>query len=261
LQDKFFDKNYTYFIILFVLCVSCLVIYRIGDNHYKDGIAAEKRGDLAAALKHLQEAENYRPLDSKCYIACANVYKKLAEIYKENAKATSDKDGEISLTADEYYADAMSDYNMAIKLKPKRAEYYYARGLCSLTADSGQAINDFNKAIKLGMKDIKVYYSRGCSYYNKIDYKPAIQDFSKVINAKPDFAEAYYYRGVSYFYVYNSSKSKSDDIKAMSDLNIAVKLNPSYSQAYLKRAEVYRNRKDYASATADLIKYKTLSSR
>jgi Tfp pilus assembly protein PilF len=49
--------------------------------------------------------------------------------------------------------------------------------------------------------------------------------------------------------------------RALVDLNQAIRLNPRYGQAYVTRAMVYLDKKDYAKAKQDIRKAQSLKCR
>jgi len=61
-----------------------------------------------------------------------------------------------------WVSDAISAYNMALRLKPDYAEAYYNRGTAkTLIAEHQVAIADFNEAIRLKPQFVEAYYNRG----------------------------------------------------------------------------------------------------
>ena len=61
-----------------------------------------------------------------------------------------------------WVSEAISAYNMALRLKPDYAEAYYNRGTAkTLIAEHQVAIADFNEAIRLKPQFVEAYYNRG----------------------------------------------------------------------------------------------------
>ena len=168
------------------------------------------------------------------------------------------------------YVNAIKNYNLAIKLNPNQAEYYYDLGMTwSAIGNEKRAIRNYTKAIKVNPSDPYAYYARGVSYFLISDYKKAVQDFldtielkpifyisssscchigiiysnvgtsenaiewfEKAITADPNCVNAYLGRGIQYsnLGLFN---------KAITDFNKSIKISPNYAAAYYCRAVAY----------------------
>lgn len=92
--------------------------------------------------------------------------------------------------------DAISDYTMAIKLKPTYVEAYYNRGIAyEFLKKPTQCIEDFTKAIEFNSSNIEAYYHRGLAYSSLKKYEESIDDFSKAIDLEPQRYISYFFRG------------------------------------------------------------------
>ncbi len=261
MESKFLDRNYPYLIIIFMLFIAVLVAGKLGDKFYFKGISAAKQGDYVTAIYWFEKAIPLKPRDPKIYLASANANTKIAKFYL-NSKLTArneDQDEQAFIASEDYYANARSDYNMAIKLNPKRADSYYARAVCMLEINPEDASADFSKVIKLDPRNYEAYYNRGLIYSKRGYLDKAITDYNKAIKLKPEYAEAYANRGEAFHCKYNNYKSEADYQKAMADFKTAIKLKPSYDKVYYYRSLAYRQKKDYGSAINDAIKSVSLS--
>lgn len=156
--------------------------------------------------------------------------------------------------------DAVSDLNKAIELNPEDAAAYFYRGNAYFAQEEYQgALDDFSKAIELDPGYIEAYINRGKIYHDvKNMYRRAIADYSKAIELNPEDAVNYYLRGNVYFgYEFNNHSGyprqarpykKSDERRALSDFNMAIKLNPRYDDAYVRKGYIYFNRGNYLKA-------------
>jgi tetratricopeptide (TPR) repeat protein len=97
------------------------------------------------------------------------------------------------------------------------------------------AISVFNKAIELNPRKAKAYFGRGIAYLGKFQYDKAISDFSQAIEINPTFAEAYEGRAGAYI-----GQGKLDE--AASDLNKAEEIDPTIAEAYKNRGLGYRSK-------------------
>ena len=253
MESKFLDRNYPYLIIVFMLFMAVLIAGKIGEKYYTEGVSAAKQGDYVTAIYWFEKAIPLRPRDPKVYFANANAYAALARMYDDSV-STAKNDNETEdafLTSDEYIANAVSDYNMAIKLNPKCADYYYARAMCVRGERPFEAFADFDRVIKANPRNIEAYYYRGLTYFEGGNYKLAIADATRVISLNPNYAEAYCIRGASLYFRYYKNKPESDYQKAMSDFNTAIKIKPSYDKAYYYRSLAYKHNRDFIHAISD----------
>lgn len=132
------------------------------------------------------------------------------------------------LTNNKKYDEAISNFNMAIKLEPANAFYLCDRGRAYwLKGQNSEAMADFNKAIELDPKYSGAYFYRGAVYMKDENIDKAIMEFNMAIKIAPDFSAAYLYRGIAY--------EKTGEInKADLDKKRAKELQPRV-EAVLKR--------------------------
>lgn len=96
------------------------------------------------------------------------------------------------------------------------ADDYYKNGLEKYEMkDFNGALSDFTIALEIKPDIPEAYYSRGLLYGKDLHkYKKAIKDFTKAIKLNPDYAEAFYNRGVTYRILDDMKKSCEDWHKA-----------------------------------------------
>ena len=82
------------------------------------------------------------------------------------------------------YNSALNDYNKAILLNPKKAEYYSGRANVQgvFLGNYKEAISDYSKAIKLEKNDGSFYESRADVYGKRKKYRKAIKDYTTAID-------------------------------------------------------------------------------
>jgi tetratricopeptide (TPR) repeat protein len=160
------------------------------------------------------------------------------------------------LTADDHYiqavdklrnkrkAEALSDFENALRLDPDFAPAYLYRGtLRALAADRLGAIADYNQAIRLWPNFAEAYNMRG-NAYSEDNKQAAIADYTQAIRLQFDYIQAYTNRG-------STRMAIGDKQGAISDHTQAIRLQPNYAPAYLNRGVVYSISGDQKSALAD----------
>ncbi|MDR1008577.1 MAG: tetratricopeptide repeat protein [Campylobacteraceae bacterium] len=137
------------------------------------------------------------------------------------------------------YEKALADFTEAIKIKPNEARFYYERAnFYDETGEHGKANEDFVQAVKLEPGTAEAYYNRALlyisrdSHYSRNDIR-AIEICNEMVKLYPNDPKVYYYRGVLY-----SSMGNYYDYydKALADFTQTVKLDPTYAEAYYRRA-------------------------
>ena len=143
------------------------------------------------------------------------------------------------------YLAAASDYNMANRLVPEAATGCRSMGDMFFNFGAYEsAIERYDIAIRLNPNYAEAYCNRGKANHNLEEYFPAIADFDMAIRLRLDYAEAYNYRG--------SAKSRlGQDAVAIADFDTAIRLKPDYIHAYNNRGLAKYNLRQYTSAITD----------
>jgi len=83
---------------------------------------------------------------------------------------------------------ASAEYKAAITLEPNNGEAYYRIGeLFMLQKDFAQAIQNYNDAIRLGFSEARVYFHRGyCYEFQREHLAQALADYRQTIYLRPD---------------------------------------------------------------------------
>jgi len=96
------------------------------------------------------------------------------------------------------YAEADTDFSMAIRFMPDLAEAYVNRGAARIGMRQFKAaVDDVDKALSLGVKEPqKAYYDRGLAYEWLDNPKAAYADYKKALEISPawDLAREQMYR-------------------------------------------------------------------
>ncbi len=121
---------------------------------------ADKKLQTLQKIEYLSETIRYDPYNVDAYYARAEILFELGD-----------------------YEQAISDYNILIRLLPDEADQFlFYRGFAFYhVGNYDQAINDLSKIIKKRRNSYVDYWIRGQAYEKKGDRKRAIQDFKAVL--------------------------------------------------------------------------------
>jgi tetratricopeptide (TPR) repeat protein len=144
---------------------------------------------------------------------------------------------------------AIADLNQAIRLDPNNANAYHNRGIRYVTKeDYDRAIADFTQAIRLAAnnKDMAYFYlPRATAYITKGAYDRAIADFDQAIRINPNDGLAYLWRGNFYL------RNMGDRNRAYADYNQSVRVDPNnalLSFNYGRQGTIFLDEGDYDTA-------------
>lgn len=148
---------------------------------------------------------------------------------------------------------ALEEYNKAIQLDPKSSTYYQVRASFyeSRLKDYDKALADYTTAIKLNPKDVEIYKSRSKLYESQEKYSEAINDYKTILKFAPEESDTCYEK------IGDMYKKLKDYPHAIEYYNKAIKLEPEQTfadhrvSAYLSRAWLYEEQKEYDKAIAD----------
>jgi tetratricopeptide (TPR) repeat protein len=145
-------------------------------------------------------------------------------------------------------AQAVADFNQAIRLRPNDASGYAGRARAKLALrDVAAAIDDYDAALRLTPTTpatASLYVGRGHARFVKGDLTAAIADFTEAIRLNPNSPSAFNRRGLAY-------RRSGDLARAIDDYTAAIALNPVYALAYNNRGYVYEAQGRKQDAIAD----------
>jgi tetratricopeptide (TPR) repeat protein len=94
--------------------------------------------------------------------------------------------------AESGYDEAIANCNEALRLDPKNALNYIARGKAwDAKGDFDKAIADYNQAVQVEPKDALIYYVRANVWAGKCEYDKAIADYLEALRLAPKDPLAY----------------------------------------------------------------------
>ena len=175
---------------------------------------------------------------------------------------------------------AITDLDQAIKLNPKFATAYNYRGLVYMSMrDLDRAAADFDQAIQLGPKLTAPYVNFGVLYAKKNELDRAISYYNQALAINPKHAFALMMRGAAYArkgafapafadvdlaiqlndksalarYSRGHAKLLQQERldEAIADFSDAIKLDPTFVNAYTARGLAYEARGDRDRAKSD----------
>lgn len=132
------------------------------------------------------------------------------------------------------------------------ATAYNNRGVAyRLRANYAQAIDDFNEAIRLTPKNAVLFNNRGVAYRGMGELDRAIADYDQAISIKPDYVAAFYNRGLAL-------AEKREYAKAISDFNVVLHADPKNPTFLYRRGTTYLSNGDIEMGNADLAAAKAI---
>src|SRR6185437_9425847 len=142
------------------------------------------------------------------------------------------------------FSRAITDYNEAIRLNPKRSDIYAKGGEAyGEKRNYDRAIADYNVSVRLDPNDVMAYMGRASVYDKKRQYKDAIEDYSRVSRMAPNAASAYF--------VCDDRIMLGQLQQAISDCDDALRLEPKLPLAHEARGIAYLKSGSLDRAIAD----------
>jgi tetratricopeptide (TPR) repeat protein len=175
----------------------------------------------------------------------------LAEINALISKNKKDAEA-LALRGDIYLAQsktelARADYNQAIKLSPKTANYYYKRGM-SYNENPGynkQAVEaDLAKTLELDPNNSGALTEKGFALNAAKNIPAAKAAFEAAVKSDPTNGPAYYQLGTI-------AIAENNAQAALDALTRSIAADPTYIYSFGSRAQVYEFLKQYDNAVAD----------
>ena len=166
------------------------------------GNAYAAQGEYDLAIADFNTELKYKPTDTVAIANRAAVYAKMGKPEprggrpRGSVKGQSRQSRALSRARQSYmsqksFAEAIGQYDLALKLDPHDAISLLNRGACYHSLGKFEkAIADYTEALKYAPNNARLYNNRGSAYgaIRKLD--EAIADYEKALSIQPDFADA-----------------------------------------------------------------------
>lgn len=179
--------------------------------------------DYMLSIQYFNQAIKAKP-----YLSDPYFYRGLAKLYLED------------------YKGAEEDCTLAIERNKYKTESYKVRGFARqyLGKDS-LAIEDYNIGLADNPQDKYFLFYKAVAETELKRYESSDSTFSRLLKLYPKFEDGISARA-------RLRMLQGDTIKALEDLDAALKLSPAMLNPYLMRAEIYSRQKKWAEACADM---------
>lgn len=145
------------------------------------------------------------------------------------------------------YDDAISNLQLAIKLKPDSANLHFITGMAYFKQQKAtEAKTKFDKAIDLYSDDSTFYYYRGLTSASLKDYKNAIKDFKRAADLKLYGDSLKYNLALAYY-------ESNDFDNAWKTFTEAINLNKNFGNAYYYQGLCLQKKESWRDAEFSFI--------
>lgn len=129
---------------------------------------------------------------------------------------------------------ALSDFNMALQLRPTNADAKGNRELLikNMKISEENSVEAISKKIEEDPKNSKLHFQRGLQWYQKKEYDKALSDFDSAVELDSKYTDARYYRAIIY-------DMQNKGAEAIAEYTRVIALNPKYDGAYNNRGIEY----------------------
>jgi tetratricopeptide (TPR) repeat protein len=150
----------------------------------------------------------------------------------------------------------LAGLDRAIRLEPKNADHFLARGLLYLKLrELDRAIRDFDQAVALDPRNgaalkhraraqTQAHHDNAVALYGVRQYDRAIRDLDRAINFSPDHASSFNLRGLCY-------AALGETRRAIQDFDQAVQLDGNLAEAFVNRGNIFQSADKWERALAD----------
>lgn len=202
------------------------------DSFYERGVTKEKFGLkenndilLIEAIQDYSQATKFNNNHWKAYASRGNLFRKSIRDNFDLSKFLNE-----GQTLEQ---QAKSDFNKALKIKPKDDITLFNRGLLFKHLKKyDDSINDFSEILKMNSDDKEAYIERVQIYFLKKAHAEVIDDCGKIIELDPSDYNAYNLRGASKLCLFSKDESKTNLLfEACQDFLMAIELGPDRVEA------------------------------
>ncbi len=255
--------------------------------HLGLGVAQHRRGDLAGARTSLDTAVRLDPKNPEAWQRSGELrvdqreldgavadFSAAIQLQPDRVAAFRERGSARRLLGDS--AGALADFSRALELRPDSADIRRDRASVLLAQhDYAGAAGDYTKLLESAPNDAELHYFRAfCSQkVGRVD--EAVKDLDQAIAARPDYTQAWQLRGRLKLAVdfdgavadlAKATALQPDGVRslinrvrtirggnaaALTDLAVAIVLQPKNAELYSLRAGVHANMGDYIAVVAD----------
>lgn len=201
-----------------------------------------------------QSEEDYSKVITTCeQIPASEANDQETQFGRELASWAFNRRGQLR-AKDGHTDDALADFNLAVRLDPKRWRAIHNRGV--LNAQAGkleQAFDDFHQTIVLNPDFAKAYSNRAALYVLAGELELALRDYQQASKLDPELAIARRGCGRTYHML-----GRLDEAKEHFDA--AIELAPDDAATFTSRGDLYTDLGQYGDAAADYERAMSLDS-
>lgn len=179
--------------------------------------------DYMLAIQYFNQAIKAKP-----YLSDPYYYRALAKLYLED------------------YIGTEQDCTLAIERNKFKSEAYKLRGFArQYLGKNREALEDYEVGLDYNPRDKFFLYYKSVAQTELKEYEQADSTFRCLIKMYPRFEDAYTARARSYIL-------RGDTVAALDDLSLSLEMNKNQVNAWLMRADIFANQKDWEKAMTAL---------
>jgi len=144
-------------------------------------------------------------------------------------------------------AQALDDYNEAVKLAPHNAKLYFNRAVFYLAQpDADAAMRDFDTALRLNPKLVPALLQRAKLHKTQADLSAARADYAEALRLEPKTAAVWSEAGYVCLLQHDYESAIKDEAEA-------IRLDPKLARAYFFRGAAFGGLGDSSKAHSDIV--------
>jgi tetratricopeptide (TPR) repeat protein len=147
--------------------------------------------------------------------------------------------------ADELDAQALADFETAVRLDPKNWKALHNRAVSrALAGKTEEALADFRRVVELKADYTNAWFNLGEIHADRGEYEQAISNYAQALKLKPDDYDSCLRRGHAYRQLHKFHE-------ALADYDRAAKLGPGKLEPLLNRGDLHRRLGHWPQAAED----------
>ncbi|XP_069494511.1 tetratricopeptide repeat protein 6 [Ambystoma mexicanum] len=230
-----------------------------GDIYYSRAEMYEHRSELILAMDDYAQSFSYNPertdammkhgmhhFDTSNWNAAILDFTALLKQNPNDAHARTYRGR--AYTKQARYVEAIKDFSAAIHLDPMNWLAFYYRGCLLRRTYPQRALQDFSTSVLIndGFENLNSFLHRAILYTELSLYSEAVCDFESVLELDRMMALAYLNLGLIFLLF------QDNYFKAIQQFTMALQVTPTYTRAYLCRAQAYHKIHELPKALKDI---------